>query len=251
MITKKQLVPGIAAMFILTGCGAAANTAASHGTTAATDVAAHSANGSDGIPAGALPFPVAVGDTWVYRSTAATGGGNDTNLLTNKITSVVSTSQGTEVTESYSNNADSRFNGSTVWIFHPNGTITFPVAEDLGVQITHSSGGILLPSAAQAASGKPLHSTISLSFVVDGKTYTETGHVTAQGAGTQTVTVPAGTYQNATVLDLTFDASVDGISLDLQLKYWIAKGVGQVKSSVSTGGSSSADTEVLVSFTKG
>jgi hypothetical protein len=81
----------------------------------------------------------------------------------------------------------------------------------------------------------------------------EISHVTVQGAGTATVTVPAGTYQ-ATIVDMTMVMTVSGITVSIEIRTWVANGIGQVKSEVSTGvADHSAVTAIseLKSFTKG
>jgi hypothetical protein len=250
MIVRKQLIPAIAAVFVLAGCGTSAAVAGGKTTTTSAVAAARHTNvtpdSSDGIPAGALPFPVEVGDTWVYRASSSSIA---PSTVTDKILGVKNTSQGVQVTESYSNSNSSKFDGNLTWLFHPNGTITYPITEDLGIKIIRSSGAFILPSATEVASGKAYHSTLSLTFALDGKDYTEVAHITMRGAGTQTVTVPAGTFKNAIVLDSTFDMALEGVSFDMQMKFWIAKGVGEIKGSV--GGFGSADTLEMESFTQG
>jgi hypothetical protein len=254
MMSKKQLIPTVAAIFLLAGCGAS-SAAASGGTTGSTLAAAHvsSANhpdSSDGVPSSALPFPVGVGDTWVYRATGSVGA---PTTVTNKILSATSTAEGLKVTEYYSNGEDSKFNGSATWIFHPNGTITFPATENMGIQIKNSSGGILLPTAAEAASGVALHSTLRLTAVAGNVTVNEVAHVTVQGAGTQTVTVPAGTYR-ATVVNMTMSETIDGIAVSTEVRTWLATGVGPVQSEVflDEGGTNHvAAKDQLVSFKAG
>jgi len=263
MTMKKRLIPAVAAVLVLAGCGAAASggvsgsaaagggTPAAATTPAAGSTAQHdstAAVSSGDIPAGALPFPVAVGDTWVYRAASAA---TSSSTVTNKITAVLPTSAGTRVTESYSNSDDTKFDSNATWVFHSNGTITFPVTQNMGIQVVSSSGGMVFPTAAEVASGAPYHSTLTLTFAEGGKDYTESAHITMQGAGTQTVTVPAGTYQNATIVDSTFDATVEGIPFDMQMKFWVVTGVGEVKSQVSMGSAAMASSLELVSFTKG
>jgi uncharacterized protein DUF3108 len=262
MIIKKQLIPTVAAVFLLGGCSASAAASAAtgggsnHGTTTAAAVSAAShtkmtPDSADGTPAGALPFPVGDGYTWVYRAVNTVGTGTATSTTTTKITSVQSTSAGLRVTEYFSISADSKFDGSSVWIFHPNGTITYPLAQGLGgMQITHSSGGILFPTAAEVTTGKPYHSSLTMTVVEAGQTITETAHITVRGDGTQTVTVPAGTFRNATVLEMAMDVVVDKIPIDFNFKYWVANGTGEVKSEGFFGGSTPNETSVLVSFTK-
>jgi hypothetical protein len=75
-----------------------------------------------------------------------------------------------------------------------------------------------------------------------------------RGAGTQTVHVPAGTYQ-ATVVNETMTVKVMGFSVGVDVRTWLASGVGPVKSEVSTKAASLSSgivsEQVLKSFTKG
>ena len=80
-----------------------------------------------------------------------------------------------------------------------------------------------------------------------------TAHITVKGDGTQTVTVPAGTY-TATVVEMTESETIEGISVSSEVKTWLANGVGPVKSEVilhEGGHNSVAAQNVLTSFTKG
>ena len=56
-------------------------------------------------------------------------------------------------------------------------------------------------------------------------------HVTVQGAGTQSVTVPAGTY-NATVVNMTMSETIHGFAVSSEVRTWLATGVGPVKTEV-------------------
>lgn len=114
-------------------------------------------------------------------------------------------------------------------------------------------GGPAEPPAAQLASGQPHHNTLVITTTMAGQTSTIRAHVVVKGEGTQTVTVPAGTYQ-ATVINETMDEKFSGISVGLDIRTWVANGVGPVKSEVSSnaaGRSVVASLQVLKSFTKG
>jgi len=257
-IAKKQLIPAIAAIFALAGCGTAAASGAAGSTGRTTTAAAVSAADHtkqrparlDGAPAGALPFPIGKGYTWKYRSTSTLGGDNSTSASTIKILSVTPSAQGSLVKE-YMTESPSKYDAAFTWVFHSNGTISYPVTEGIaGLKVTHSSGGILFPTAAELASGKAYTSSISLTVVDSGVTVTESGHVTIAGAGTQTVTVPAGTYRNATVLKMVMDVTADKIPFDITIKYWLAQGTGEVKSEIFFGSSTPSSTGVLLSFIK-
>ena len=142
------------------------------------------------VGSGALPFPTTVGDSWTYTNTNGT-------TSENKIASATQVAAGQQVT------MDTTFtdNGTTThdsyeYIVEPNGEISLPTSQfapsSSGVTFKVISGGIYWPSAAQLASGQPVHTTLTMEFTVAGKTQTITEHITSQGQGTQTVTVPAG-----------------------------------------------------------
>src|ERR1700685_335969 len=77
----------------LAGCGTSAATSGAASSTtapghAATSSATTGSGGSGGVvSAASLPFPVAVGNTWVYDSSVPSTG--STSTVTNKILSVV------------------------------------------------------------------------------------------------------------------------------------------------------------------
>jgi len=119
--------------------------------------------------------------------------------------------------------------------------------------VTVTSNGVVWPPASVIASGKPSQSTLNISIKADGQSLSTTAHVTVQGAGTQTVTVPAGTYQ-ATVVLVTERLQIVGITASIQIKTWLAPNVGPVKEQVNTNegaASSVVANEELLSFTKG
>ena len=77
--------------------------------------------------------------------------------------------------------------------------------------------------------------------------------MTVQGAGSASVTVPAGTYQTTVVL-VTERLEIVGITASIQVKTWLAPDVGPVKELVNTNEGSATSVvadEELLSFTKG
>ena len=54
-----------------------------------------------------------------------------------------------------------------------------------------------------------------------------------KGEGTQTVSVPAGTYQ-ATVIDETMNEKFSGVAVNMDIRTWVANGVGPVKSEMTS-----------------
>ena len=107
--------------------------------------------------------------------------------------------------------------------------------------------------AGNMASGQVSHSTLTIEFTVAGKTEQVATHITATGDGTQSVTVPAGTY-SATVVNMLESEKFDGINVSTDIKTWLASGVGPVQTEiVNIDGTTQGVTnkEELTSFVKG
>ena len=189
--------------------------------------------------ANSIPFPVAVGDTWVYKTKI----GGATGKTTNRIVAtgpgaagfLVSMASATDV-------AGASSAGTSGYTFYPDGTIGYPAPTLNGVSVT--GGGIRWPNAANLASGRAYHSTLTIQV---GSGQTEDAGVNVYGAGTETVIVPAGTYQ-ASVVETTITAKGETIVVTT----WIAQGVGTVKTEIQVNGAGAAGltTEELLSFTK-
>jgi hypothetical protein len=250
-------VTAAAASLVLTGCGKTTGAAAAGATTgAATSAATTSGGGSTAsaaatgsasqssvvVSSGALPFPTTVGDSWTYSNTNGT-------TSENKIAAATQVSAGQQVTmdTTFTDNGTATHD-SYEYIVEPNGEIALPTS-----QFAPSSAGAFWPSAAQLASGQPVHTTLTMEFTVAGKSQTITEHITSQGQGTQSVTVPAGTY-NASVVNVQEAATIDGYNTTLDDKTWFASGIGPVQSELIdiAGGKTSIDSkEELTSFVKG
>jgi hypothetical protein len=247
----------------LAGCGSAAGTssaassspagAASSATgttgpngTGATAVATPTASPGSVVAAGSIPFPVEVGDTWVYQ--VVTSINNAHALDTKKVVDVTPTPDGHRVT--MSDTTTSRSAASTLqhYLFYGNGQIGFPVNEAHGVSVV-SSNGVTWPDAAGAASGRPYHSVLNIKL---SSGQVKTANVTVQGGGTQSVSVPAGTYR-ATVVTMTMVSEVGSFTTTAVVKVWTAAGTGPVKTQqvVKAGGKTQLiTTSELVSFTR-
>jgi hypothetical protein len=188
--------------------------------------------------ANSIPFPVAVGNTWVYQTTA----GGATGRTTNRIVAAGPGSAGYLVTMSSTTSlAGAGSAGTAGYTFYPDGTIGYPAPAVDGVAVT--GGGIRWPNAAALASGHAYHSTLQLQ--VGGSE--QNAGVNVYGAGTETVTVPAGTYQ-ASVVETTIAAQGETI----EVTTWIVQGVGTVKTEIQIHGAGAAGltTQELLSFTK-
>jgi hypothetical protein len=245
----------------LTGCGktsgtgstAAATTSGVGSATSSASAASSASPASVVLPAGSLPFPTTVGDTWNYSNSNGT-------TSENKITSATQVAAGEEVAMATS----FKDNGTTThdsydYIVEPNGQIALPTSQftssmsSAGGSVKILSGGVFWPTAAQVSSGQPVHSTLVMQIAVAGKTEKFTEHITSTGEGSQTVTVPAGTY-TASVVNVAETADFEGYNLTIDDKTWLATGVGPVQSeliSVDGGKTDLTNKEELTSFVKG
>ena len=184
--------------------------------------------------ANSIPFPVAVGNTWVYQTSIDGQGGRTTN----KIVGAGPGSAGYRVTVS----STTSIGGSAttvvpVYTFYPDGTIGYPVPPLTGAPVAGSS--IRWPDAAGLASGQVYHSVLRIQGV--------NANVTVQGAGTVRVNVPAGSYR-ASVVKTTITAQGQTVEVTV----WIAQGTGPVKTEVliRAPGATGLTLSELLSFTK-
>ena len=215
------------------GTAAAAATSRLSSTTPLTTRQSALAAGSF-AKANSIPFPVAVGNTWVYQTQA----GGQTGRTTNKIVAAGPSSAGYRVT--VSSTTDVGGSASTVvpvYTFYPDGTIGYPVPRVSGVPGTGID--IRWPDAAGLASGKIYRSVVH--------TQGGTAQVTVQGTGTASVHVPAGTYRASMVLTTIY---AQGETIEVTV--WIAQGTGPVKTQVliRAPGGTGLTTNELLSFTK-
>lgn len=259
-ISARAALAGVAAI-TLAGCGSAASTsgAASGGSPAASSsgtagtagasadaTASAAATTSPSGTAASAPFPVAVGNTWVYEAVTSINNAHSTD--TKKVLSVTPTAGGRRVTMS-----DTVIPGSSTvtqqYIFYDNGQIGFPISKSHGISVI-SGNGIVWPDAADLASGKALHSTSRIKLTSG---QYETADITVRGGGTQPVRVPAGNYQ-ATLVNMTIVTHVGSFTTTITIKEWTAPGTGPVKSEElieSAGKTQLTTTEALLSFKKG
>jgi len=175
-----------------------------------------------------VPFPVGVGDTWTYKTTYG--------QTVNKMTAVTPVSGGQQVTMNSSiTSLGTTTQNTAYYIINSDGSISLPFNQfntsSSGTTVKLISGSLFWPPAAELASGQASHSTLKIEFKQGGATQRVTTHVTVQGAGTQSVSVPAGTY-NATVVNLTMAETIEGISVSSTVRTWLAPGVGPVKTEV-------------------
>ena len=198
------------------------------------------------VQADSIPFPVAVGNTWVYRTTV----GDQTGRTTNRIVSAGPVAAGYEVAMSSTTDvAGTATAAQPVYLFYPDGTIGYPVPPINGVSV--AGGSIRWPDAAGLASGRAYHSVVR---ILDSQTgQYENANVTVRGEGTTSVSVPAGTYQ-ASLVNTVIAAKVGGSMTTVEVAIWIAQGTGPVQTAVliqAAGKIELTTTNVLLSFTKG
>ena len=255
-ISARVALAGVAAI-TLAGCGSAASTsgaasggsptASTSGTASATTSAEATASPSGATGTGvSAPFPVAVGNTWIYQAVTSINNAHATD--TKKVLSVTPTTGGREVMMSDTVTPGSN-TATQKYLFYDNGQIGFPISSNHGITLV-SGNGIVWPNAADLASGKAFHSTSKIKLTSG---QYETADVTVQGGGTESVSVPAGTYQ-ATVVNMTILTHVGSFSTTLTVKEWTAPGVGPVKTVAlikSAGKTQTTSTEALLSFKKG
>ena len=224
------------------GCSAA-STSSPEPAAGGTGAPSSAAPAGSGSFAGTALFPIAVGNTWTYKvATAGLGAGTSVD----KIIKVVPVPGGNQVTTTHT------FNGVTnteTLLFGSDGSITQPLTSIGSATVRVKSGSIRWPSQAVIDSGQPVMSTIVIVASVGGQSQSITAHVTVRGAGPATVTVPAGTY-HATIVESTASESIAGITVSIEIRTWLAPGVGPVKSQVTTNGAVVSGEE-LMSFVKG
>jgi len=255
-----------AAGLALTGCSSSSGSASTSATTstgassaataasAATSATSSASSASVSVPTGSVPFPTTVGDAWTYKNSNGTTSANRIASST-----AVPGGQLVAMATAFKDSDGTTTNETYDYLVQPNGQISLPTNQftssmsSAGASVKIISGGIFWPSAAQLASGQPVHTTLVMSIDIEGKTQKITEHITSTGGGTQTVTVPAGTYTTS-VINVDESADIMGYSTTIDDKSWLANGIGPVQSELITvdgGKTVISNKEVLTSFVKG
>jgi hypothetical protein len=251
---------------VLTGCGGSGSGsgstsgANSGSTSAAGNSSSAASNGGGGststVSSASAPFPIAVGNTWTYKTVTPGIGSNGKTV--NKIRSVKQVSSGQEVDMTAAiTAAGTTTHTSSYYIFEPNGAISVPFSQfssaNSGTQVKLISGGIFWPPESALQSGQTTHSTLKIKYTINGVKKVVTAHIAVKGSGSQSVTVPAGTY-DATVVNMTMSEKVEGYNVSVDVRTWLANGIGPVKTEAILGGIAGnkvASEDELVSFHKG
>lgn len=243
---------------LIAGCSAGSSggsgSSGSGGSSANASATSGSSGGGQGsgttTVAGSPLFPIAVGEKWVYVDRMSALGSSTT---VNAIKAVKPASGGNLVTMSDTSDiAGTAKTTKLTYMFYSDGSISVPFTQLSGGKVTIKSGSIVWPPASAIASGQSHTSTLSISIKTNGQVINEHVHVTVKGAGTQRVTVPAGTYQ-ATVVDQTMAETVLGHHVSTQVRTWLAPNIGPVKTEVvskSAFGGTPLIVEELKSFSK-
>jgi hypothetical protein len=236
---------------LIAGCSSGSPGGTGSGGSQANTPATNGGSGGAGTSttSGSPLFPIAVGEKWVYADHLGSLGSSTT---VNTIKAVKPASGGNLVTMTDSENIDGTPKTTKLtYMFYSDGSIGVPFTELSGGKVRIKSGSIVWPSAATIASGQSHTSVLAISIKEDGQVLNEKVHVTVKGGGTQTVTVPAGTY-NATVVDQTEAETFLGHHVSIELRTWLAPNVGPVKSEIVSKASTGVPqvVEELKSFSK-
>jgi hypothetical protein len=202
-----------------------------------------------------VPFPVAVGNTWKFTLTSSSG---TSGTMTEKITSVVPVTGGRKVMMTETDIlAGTPIREQWVYFLHSDGSITSSLLPQAGQAnvVTSSTDGVNWPPAAVINSGRLVKLDVPTTIRGAERTDRATAHITIQGDGTATVTVPAGTYR-AVIVSKTTTLSYFGMAHPVTSydKTWLASGVGVVQEqlAITTTGAAfhSMTTIALKSFSK-
>src|SRR5689334_15604905 len=161
-----------AAVITLVGCSSAAGTSAAGPLSSADTgtsmpmptvggVSATQAPGTGSCASSrSISFPIAVGNTWIYEIVTNV---NDAHAMDTKtVLNVTRVPGGHRVTMSDAVTPRSAANDTLEhYLFYSNGRIGFPVNQPRGVSVV-SSSGVIWPSAADMASGRPYHSVLKI-----------------------------------------------------------------------------------------
>lgn len=242
------------------GKGSFAGSGSSSSAAAGTPQASASSADTGGeIPAiDATYFPIAEGNTWVYKLTYSSAALGEVTQ-TQTVTKVVPQGEDNLVTLTqkfhYANGSIPDFDLAYDYLFHADGSLTVPyqTTSQPGVEVKINSGEIVWPTPEELEAGTPKTGSISTTATSGGQTFDQKIDFTITGGPVENVTVPAGTYDARTMTqDMTITIATAGVAVPINTKVWFAKGVGMVKSSIPDLGSGSGSAEsVLVSFTKG
>ena len=198
-------------------------------------------------------YAVKLGNSWTYEiNLGAAGKARQVETIT-KITPVASGNRVTFTRRyTYSNPRIKASTNSQQYEFRKDGSLSVPIQTGVTSSTSKAtlvSGGIGYPTPTQFAAATVRRSTAKLVVQTAGHTVPVTADIAVKGAGTTSVTVPAGRYL-ARRLDQTIVEKFAGQSVTLHTRTLMVKGLGPVQIIISGLGTATY-TSVLVSFHKG
>jgi hypothetical protein len=204
-------------------------------------------------------YPVARGNTWVYRTDYGAGSlGVVTDTET--MTAVQPVAGGNQVTIKrvfhYASGQHPDFTSTVVYVFHSDGSLTVPYQSGIDTansKITVRRGSIVWPTPARLRSGAVSTGTVEVTVQTASLTRNATVKVQLQGKGAAAVSVPAGAYPKAQILNETLTETLEGLPATIVItsQAYLVAGVGPVKTVVTSGAGTAPIQSVLVSFKKG
>ncbi|MBN9239714.1 MAG: hypothetical protein BGO97_08445 [Micrococcales bacterium 70-64] len=240
----------LASLILLAGCTAAAPSDGPTTEPGATDGPAATVE--------SVYYPVAEGNTWVYSIDYGDGMlVTDTEVMTAVVPDAGGARVTIERTFVWDDGSQPDVVSTVDYVFGADGSIRVPfqsIPSAGGATVTVESGTMTWPTADEFEAGTAKTGTIEATVETSGSTFAETIDFAITGAGTEDVTVPAGSYTarklvQQLVISLP-DLGVSGLTVDATT--WIAEGVGPVRTEVpDTMGGGTTIVQVLKSFTPG
>ncbi len=179
-------------------------------------------------PAGSPPAgtyaPTHAGARNSYQVTTEGGG---TSAQSERVAAVHAVSGGFTVLVDVSGGPVARI----VYFLHPDGSYDAPVGAGLPVPGVTLAGSSTMPTPAQLASGASYSSDAGVRVTQAGHVRSVDAHVTHQGVGMETVSVPAGSFRAQVVAETTVVPGTDPVTVIARL--WLVKGIGVVQQIVT------------------
>lgn len=220
---------------VLAGCTAGPNPTGSP--------ADDSTSAPDALSGISVYYPVAVGNTWVYSIDYGPDADTytDTEIMT-KVTPEAGGARATIERTFHNDSAGDDKSGDVVstvdYVFAADGSLTVPfqsIPSAGGSTVTVHSGTMTWPTVAEFEAGTPKTGTIEATVQVPpSDPIDEVVAFTITGGGTESTTVPAGTYPARKLLQkLLISIPSFGITdLTVDAVTWLAEDVGPVRTEV-------------------
>jgi hypothetical protein len=255
MLRKLTAAVALAALGLVGACGgggddsddAATTTTEADSGEPTTTAAENERSDGAGISGDAL-IPAEVGNQWVYRLEYPPPVGAVT--LTEEVTNVEESGDAPVVTVNrlfhYDDGSQPDFDIDIRYTYNPDGSISLPANSFFVSGDTFESSGTegevaWLPYDELVAGGAPVTGSATGSISLgDGGTVDAEYTYTVSGGGAEDVTVPAGTYTGAAVMNLELNATATSspagpLTIAISMKMWFVKGIGLVKQEVAGG----------------